>query len=86
MQIDEFGRVDRALAAYNAGPGRVRPNRRVPRIRETIDCFQKITAAWASAELRGEAPLSAPLPAIVRNKLRTVVMADYTSTSVANRR
>lgn len=86
MQIDEFRRYDLALAAYNAGPGRVRPNRRIPRIRETIDYVQKVTAAWAIAERRSAARLSAPLPSIAHNPFRGVVVADYTSTSVANPR
>ena len=34
--LDEFGRYDLALAAYNAGPGRVRGKGRVPQIRETV--------------------------------------------------
>jgi len=34
--LDEFGRFDLALAAYNAGAGRVRATRRMPRISETI--------------------------------------------------
>lgn len=45
MQIEEFGRYDLALAAYNAGPGRVRATRSIPRIRETIDYVRTITAA-----------------------------------------
>lgn len=35
QQLDEFNRIDLALAAYNAGPGRVRRTRRVPAIQET---------------------------------------------------
>ncbi|MBN9142418.1 MAG: hypothetical protein ABT10_24465 [Novosphingobium sp. SCN 63-17] len=33
--LAEFGRYDLALAAYNAGPGRVRPRHSVPAITET---------------------------------------------------
>jgi hypothetical protein len=45
-QINEFGRVDLALAAYNAGPGRVRARRRVPAIAETLNYVATITRAW----------------------------------------
>ena len=34
-QLDTFGRVDHALAAYNAGPGRVHRSQGVPNIAET---------------------------------------------------
>ena len=37
QQLDEFGSVRLALAAYNAGPGRVRRLGRVPRIPETLN-------------------------------------------------
>lgn len=52
QQLDAFGRVDLALAAYNAGPGRVRSRWSVPPYRETIDYVARVTSNWASTALR----------------------------------
>jgi len=41
-QLDRFGRVDLALAAYNSGPNRVAKILRIPRIRETQDYVFRI--------------------------------------------
>lgn len=41
-QLDRFGRIDLALAAYNSGPNRVAKILRVPRIRETQDYVFRI--------------------------------------------
>ena len=51
-QLAEFGRVDWALAAYNAGPHRVAQFHGVPPYRETRDYVARITAA---AEIDGAA-------------------------------
>lgn len=53
--LDEFGRFDLALAAYNAGAGRVRATGRVPRITETIHYVSSIL-------LTMQRQLSAPMP------------------------
>ena len=45
-QLDRFGQVHLALAAYNAGPGRVR-NATIPRIRETRLYVDAILHNWS---------------------------------------
>ncbi len=43
--LDEFGRYDLALAAYNAGESRVRGTLQIPRITETINYVSNILTA-----------------------------------------
>lgn len=50
MQLAEFGHPHLALAAYNAGPGRVRKHRRVPNISETRNYVTKVLWNWRMVE------------------------------------
>jgi soluble lytic murein transglycosylase-like protein len=45
-QLDRFGSVDLALAAYNAGPNRVAQAGGVPRIAETTAYVSRVLATW----------------------------------------
>lgn len=46
QQLDRFGSVDLALAAYNAGPNRVAQAGGVPRIQETMTYVDRVTTTW----------------------------------------
>jgi soluble lytic murein transglycosylase-like protein len=67
QQIDRFGRYDLALAAYNAGPGRVARYGRVPVIVETTDYVRKISANWGGGP--GSLALNAPPLSMRRTQL-----------------
>ena len=84
--LDEFKRVDLALAAYNAGPGRVRTLGRIPPFRETIDYVAAITKGWSSGAYRAASVQTAAMPIAATWRGRGVQMLAYTSTSVPNPR
>jgi len=67
QQIDRFGQVHLALAAYNAGPGRVR-NRMVPRIAETQAYVDNVLLNWRRLVGFDREPATrAPAPPVVRS-------------------
>lgn len=57
-QLREFGRVDLALAAYNAGPGRVRAAKGLPRIAETRNYVRVVLHNWSMIESNHASPQS----------------------------
>lgn len=52
--LAEFGRYDLALAAYNAGPGRVRSRRAVPAIAETQNYVSSILSRLEGSAIQRE--------------------------------
>lgn len=80
QQLDNFGQVHLALAAYNAGPGRVR-NGLVPRIAQTQDYVDNVLLNWQ--RLAGMTPVApvrtAALPGsrATRSVGRTATVFSY---------
>ncbi|GEM_PF-2992160 len=73
-QLQEFGRVDLALAAYNAGPARVRKVQRVPRITETQNYVRKILTSWWIMESNHLPPMLAQASPLTS---RTIWQGDF---------
>jgi hypothetical protein len=74
QQLDRFGRVQLALAAYNAGPGRVRGGL-VPRITETQAYVTDIIANWSRLTASpGSQTFRSTLP---QSAYRSVALAQF---------
>ncbi|MBV1692259.1 lytic transglycosylase domain-containing protein [Novosphingobium sp. G106] len=52
QHIDEFRQVPLALAAYNAGPARVRKSWSIPRLTETQNYVRQILTNWRTLEFK----------------------------------
>ena len=65
-QLAEFGRVDWALAAYNAGPHRVEQFHGIPPYRETSDYVARITAAADLTDAPASVRATTPRPEVGR--------------------
>lgn len=91
QQLDRFGRVDLALAAYNAGPERRALQRGyVPAIPETRNYVRTITTNWArltrlgvettDAEIRGNVAMTA----VIASGYRSVELVRYDGLNASN--
>lgn len=77
QQLDRFGEVPLALAAYNAGPGRVR-NGMLPRIAETQAYVDNVLLNWQRlAGLAGEKSSVSALPRSGRSGGRVATVSAF---------
>ena len=74
QQLDRFGQVHLALAAYNAGPGRVRGGL-VPRITETQAYVTNIIANWS--RLTATPGSSATMSTLPRGYTRVAALTQF---------
>ena len=74
QQLDRFGQVHLALAAYNAGPGRIR-NNLVPQIRETQSYVINILQNWSKLSL--DSATKGPRQQYSSSRVRSVALSSY---------
>ncbi|MCP5468650.1 MAG: lytic transglycosylase domain-containing protein [Deltaproteobacteria bacterium] len=65
QMINKFGRVDHAVAAYNAGPGNVQKHGGVPPFKETQNYVPKVLGYAQSFRVAGGFPTRAPSNAVM---------------------
>jgi soluble lytic murein transglycosylase-like protein len=67
QMIDHFaGKVELAIAAYNAGPGAVEKHRGIPPFAETRDYVRRVLALWRGADFSLPAAATILLPGSTR--------------------
>ncbi len=67
QMIDHFaGKVELAIAAYNAGPGAVEKHRGIPPFAETRDYVRRVLALWRGADFSLPAAATIMLPGNTR--------------------
>lgn len=91
QQLDRFGRIDLALAAYNAGPERASLRAGfVPRIPETMNYVATISRNWSrlgepGVELASNVDRGAIAAAVVRaSGYRSVELSRYDGSNASN--
>lgn len=91
QQLDRFGRVDLALAAYNAGPERRSlALGNVPAIAETVNYVRAITTSWVrltqleNPNSTAAARATAANNAVRASGYREVILTTYEGTNAAN--
>jgi hypothetical protein len=63
QMLDHFaGKVELAIAAYNAGPGAVEKHGGIPPFAETRDYVKRVLALWRGADLSLPSAVSVLLP------------------------